>query len=191
MSHNKQSITPVIMMAVQAAPDAAFVGGEVYNGPELGDYHVIVSDSAMGETNKKDRKQLILELTVKDDPNHTAMEGKKLTKMWQSFPNAADDDRKRKTMLGIIKRQVYEGFGIPWPKDSKPLDPRIFTGKSAWVRFGERKDKEGKIRQNITHVVQKQDQLPKGNGVPAGKTEKAAGVATTSARRRPGAPAEA
>lgn len=163
-------------MAITAAPDSVLVGGEVYNGPELGDYHIVVSDASMGETNKKDRKQLILEFTVKDDTNHTSMEGKKLTKMWQSFPNAADDDRKRKTMLGILKRQVYEGFGLPWPKEPKALDPRIFVGKTAWVRFGERKDKEGKLRQSITHIVQKLEQLPKGNGVPAGKTEKAAGV---------------
>ena len=174
-------------MAINAAPDAVMVGGEVYNGPELGDYHVIVSDASLGETNKKDRKQLILELTVKDDPSHVSMEGKKLTKMWQSFPNAGDDDRKKKTMLGIIKRQVYEGFALAWPKELKAFDPRIFVGKTAWVRFGERKDKEGKMRQNITHVVQKLEQLPKGNGVPAGKTEKAAGVPS---RRRPasGAP---
>lgn len=175
-------------MAINGAPDAVLVGGEVYNGPELGDYHVIVSDAQMGETNNKERKQLILEFTVKDDPNHTSMEGKKLTKMWQSFPNEKDDDRKKKTMLGILKRQVYEGFGLPWPKEPKALDPRIFAGKTAWVRFGERTDKEGKKRQNITHIVQKLEQLPKGNGVPAGKTEKAAGVAR---RSRPAAGASA
>lgn len=179
-------------MAISAAPDAAFVGGEVYNGPELGDYHVIVSDASLGETNKKDRKQLVLELTVFNDPKHTAMEGKKLTKMWQSFPCAADDEQKRKVMLGIIRRQVYEGFGKPWPKESKAFDPRIFLGCEAWVRLGERTDKEGKKRQQVTHVVQKLENLPKGNGVPAGKTEKAAGVPAARRRAAGGsAPAEA
>lgn len=177
-------------MAINAAPDAVLVGGEVYNGPELGDYHVVVSDASMGETNDKKRKQLILEFTVKGDSGHQSMEDKKLTKMWQSFPNAEDDERKKKTMLGILKRQVYEGFGLPWPKEPKALDPRIFVGKTAWVRFGEKFDKKNnKMRQNITHIVQKLEQLPKGNGVPAGKTEKAAGVARV--RRTPGAPAEA
>jgi len=191
LNRKSNSITTPVIMVIAAAPDGAFVGGEVYNGPGLGDYHVVVSDAQLGETNKKDRKQLILELTVKGDPNHASMEGKKLTKMWQSFPNKDDDDQKRKQMLGIIKRQVYEGFGLPWPKESKALDPRIFVGKEAWVRFGERKDKEGKMRQNITHVVQKAENLPKGNGVPAGKTEKAAGTASSRRRAAPGAAAEA
>lgn len=170
-------------MAITGAPDAVFVGGEVYNGPELGDYRITVSDSSLGETQDKKRKQLILEFTVTGDPAHASMEGKKLTKYWQTMPNKDDDDKKKKQMLGILKRQVYEGFGIAWPKELKALDPRIFTGKTAWVRFGERFDKKNnKMRQTITHIVQSLEQLPKGNGVPAGKTEKAAGVSTRRSR---------
>ena len=35
-------------MAINAAPDSVMVGGEVYKGPELGDYHIIVSDASLG-----------------------------------------------------------------------------------------------------------------------------------------------
>ena len=116
-------------MAINAAPDSVMVGGEVYNGPELGDYYVIVSDASLGETNNKERKQLILELTVKDDPGHPSMNGKKLTKMWQTFPCAKDDDRKRKVMFG----GVGPGGGKT-PRE--PIDLKALRAMIARIRRG-------------------------------------------------------
>jgi len=144
-----------------AAPDSIFVGGAVSTGPAPGDYHVIIEDAAVG-TSTSGRGSLNFDLVVKDDPNHAAKEGKKLTKMFNSLADPAqDDEEKQKVMNGILKRQVYDGFGIKWPTEKKALDHRQFIGKTAWIRLAPRLNpKNGETRTQVVAVAQTADKLP-------------------------------
>ena len=152
-------------MAIEGAPTIN-VGGAVSNGAEPGDYHVIISDAALG-TSKTGRPNLQLELTVKDDPNHVAKEGKKLTKMFQSLAQASDDEDKVKTMNGMLKRMVFDGLGVKWPTEPKPLDPRVFAGKKAWVRLDRKKNEQtGEDRSEVIAIALTADKLPAKKGVP-------------------------
>ncbi len=153
-----------------AAPDSFFVGGAVSTGPASGDYHVIIEDASLGSSSSG-RGSLNFDLVVKDDPNHPAKEGKKLTKMFNSLADPkTDDEEKIKVMNGILKRQVYDGFGIKWPTDKKALDARQFIGKTAWIRLAPRTNpKTGEARTQVTAVAQTADKLPvnKTTGEPA------------------------
>lgn len=169
-------------MAITGAPQI-LVGGAVSNGPALGDYHIIVSDAQLGESKTSGRGQLVLELTVKDDPNNPSKEGKKLTKMFQSLPAEGDDPEKVKQMQGMLKRLVYDGFGVKWPAEPKPIDPRIFVGKPAWIRLDNRKNNQtGEERSQVVAVAQAQDKLPVRRGE-TGNVAKPAGRGGASARR--------
>lgn len=162
-------------MAIEGAP-VINIGGAVSTGPEAGDYHILVTDAALGKS-KSERPNLQLELTVKDDPNHAAKEGKKLTKMFQSLPQDSDDEDKRKVMQGMLKRLVYDGFGVKWPTEPKALDPRIFVGKKAWIRLAKKKNEQtGEDRSEVVAVALTQDKLPASKGAQTGPVDgKAAG----------------
>ena len=164
-------------MAIEGAPQI-LIGGAVSTGPAKGDYHIIVSDASLG-TSSTSRPNLQLELTVKDDPNHTAKEGKKLTRMFQSLPQDGDDEEKVKTMQGMLKRLVYDGFGVKWPAEPKPIDPRIFLGKTAFVRLDQ---KPGDDRTNVVAVAHALDKLPVRKGTPTGPVNGKNG--TVVSRRR-------
>ncbi|TAL42365.1 MAG: hypothetical protein EPN91_08275 [Salinibacterium sp.] len=180
-------------MAINAAPDAFFsAGGDTISGPEADDYHCIVSDASRGMSADGTKAQLILEFTVKDDKNHPAMEGKKLSKAWFTWPAAADSETDKKKALGRLKRMLYEGLGVPWPKEAKPVDPRSFSTKEAFVRIGTTTNKKtGKSFTGVTHIVQDPKKFPAKvatdkNGAVAGSQ-----TATTPSRRRGAAQASA
>lgn len=148
-------------MAITGASDAVLVGGEVSSGPAKGDYRVEVTDAKLGESKDKTRKMLLLTLTVKDDPNHSAKNGKKLTTWRQPLPAPGKDDAdKLKTMQGILKRSVYEGLGVKWPETAKALDPRIFMNKVAFVRIDDRTGSDGKTRTDVVACAVSADKLP-------------------------------
>lgn len=149
-------------MAIEGAPQI-LVGGAVSTGPASGDYHVICSDAATG-ISSTGRPNLQLELTVKNDDNHAAKNGKKLTRMFQSLPGSGDDDEKVKQILGMVKRLAYDGFGVKWPAEPKPIDPRIFVGKTAFVRLAQ---KPGDDRTNVVAVAASLEKLPVMKGAEA------------------------
>ena len=164
-----------------AAPDSIFIGGAVSTGPASGDYHVIIEDAQLG-TSSKGRGSLNFDLVVRDDPNHQAKEGKKLTKMFNSLADSkTDDEDKMKMMNGILKRQVFDGFGVKWPTEPKALDPRIFVGKTAWIRLAPKKNPNtGEERTQVVAVAQTPDKLP----VNKTTAEPAGGGKAAGSRRR-------
>ena len=153
-------------MAIEGAPSIN-IGGAVSTGPEPGDYSVLITDAAVGASSTG-RPNLQLEFTVKDDPNHVAKNGKKLTKMFQSLPQGSDDEEKVKTMQGMLKRLVYDGLGVKWPTEPKPLDPRQFAGKKCWVRLAKKKQEGRDERTEVVAIALTQDKLPLLKGAPAG-----------------------
>ncbi len=124
-----------------------------------GVYRVKVEDASIAEASTG-RPQITMQLVVSKDPNHAAKEGKKLTKIFQSLPTGEDDADKRLMMKGMIKRMLFDGFAIPWPKEEKPLDPRKWVGKEAWVLIGDRKGKNGEMQTGVVAVAQEADKLP-------------------------------
>lgn len=164
-------------MAIEGAPQI-LVGGAVNSGPVEGDYHVIVSEASIG-TSKTGRPNLQLELTVKDDQDHVAKNGKKLTRMFQSLPQPGDDGEKVKDMQGFLKRIVYSGLGIKWPTEGKPLDPRIFVGKTAYARLAKKTPTDEFA--NIVAMAPTREALPVKKGIPTGPV---AGNGAAKASRR-------
>lgn len=150
---------------VGSADDAAFVvGGKVGGGVE-GDFHVIVQDARKGESAQKKTPMVELDLVVKDDPDHAAKEGKGILgsnpfKARWYFPRVDDPEDKKLQQRGIMKRQLYQGFGVKWPdEEGKKFDPRIFVGKMAWVRL---KTKEGEDFPQVSAVAVNKEDLPGG-----------------------------
>lgn len=167
------------MSAASAALGFPSLGGAVADfSTAKGNYHVEVLDASYGES-KTGRAQLILQLVYKNDPNHPASEGKKLTRIYQSMPAEGDDADKVKMMKGIIKRMIFDGFGLKWSTDEKPFDPRVLVGKQAWVQVGDTKKADGTASTGITHVAQTLETLPIPRGVQAA-------AATAGAPRRGG-----
>lgn len=109
------------------------VGGAVSSGPEAGIYHVEITDAALGTSSKKGTPYVELQFTVRDDPDHEAKEGKNLLKQRFYGPGADADEAKAQTMMGMLKRGIFKGFGVPWPKEGVNLDARKFVGKKAFV----------------------------------------------------------
>lgn len=126
-------------MAIAGAPAALMVGGATASGPAAGIYRIKVTDATTGESSQKKTPYMALELTVHKDPNNVAREGKKLVTQKYWFAKDDADEDKKKTMKGMLKRGPYAGFNIPWPKENKPFDPRVFLGKEAFVLLGPQK----------------------------------------------------
>ena len=127
-------------MAINGAPAALLVGGAVASGPAAGIYHIKVADAATGESNNDNKTPYLeLQFEVHEDPDNAAKEGKKLVKQRYYLGGEKHDEEKKKVMLGMMKRGPYAGFNIPWPKEAKKLDARIFVGKTAWVLLGAKK----------------------------------------------------
>lgn len=157
-------------MSITGAPVEVLMGGSYTSGTAEGDYHVIVSDAQLGLA-KTGRPQLIAQLTVKNDPAHPAREGKPLTRMFQSLPQPGDPEDKRDSMKGMVKRLWYDGFGVPWPKEDKKLDARLFINKEAYVRLAK---KEGKAFPDVVAVATTLDGLPPKHGAPTAPNGKSA-----------------
>lgn len=164
-------------MAIEGAP-VINIGGAVSTGPEPGDYAVIISDAAIGKSGTG-RPNLQLEFTGKDDPNHPAKDGKKVTKMFQSLADVSDDADKVKTMNGMLKRLVFDGLGVKWPAEPKPLDPRVFAGKKCWIRLEKKKQEGRDERTEVVAIALTQDKLPVKKGAPTTN-----GTGTNGASRR-------
>ena len=79
------------------------------------------------------------------------------------FPHPSDDKDKVETMLGMLKRKLYDGFGLPWPKDSKKFDPRIFQNKEVfvWLAKGKPNEETGEARVEVQNYALTADKLPK------------------------------
>lgn len=172
-------------MAIPTGSSTLVGGAYSSGGPELGDYNIVVTDASEGEAKTSGRKQLVLELSVKGDPNHPGKEGKKLITMRQNLPAESDEPDKVKTINGMLKRMCYDGFGVKWPTEPKPLDPRIFVGKTAAVRLDKREgtDASGKTTEftNVVAVAQSLDGLPKPKAPKAAATNAKSAAAS---RRR-------
>lgn len=150
-------------MAIVGAPESMIaVGGFTSQGPTKGIYKCIVNESALGKPSvKTGRVPLVLDLFVKGDPNHPEKEGKRLEKYRQWLPMNSDDKEKKALMNGMLRRQIFDAFEIPWLKDEKNnLDARIFTGKTIYVLVGDVKAEDGSFRNGITHLAPTLEKLP-------------------------------
>lgn len=123
-------------MGISGAPAALKVGGATSSGPAPGIYRVKVVDASTGASSQKGTPFLALEFHVHKDPEHAAKEGKKLITQRFYFPGDDADAEKVKSMRGMLKRNLYGGFGLPWPKEEKALDTRVFVGKEVFVSLG-------------------------------------------------------
>ena len=163
-------------MAIEGAPDDVITAGGSYSsGPAEGVYHVVVQEAARGESKSSSRPQLIIDLFGKDDQDHPAKQGKRVTKMYQSLSMKSDTKEKADTMRGMFKRLVFDGFGLKWPADDKPFDVRSLQGKEAWILIAPRKDdRDGSMRNQVVAIAQDKAKLPKLSG--ASTTPPAGGV---------------
>lgn len=179
-------------MAPQATGlPVVLIGGEFSDfSRDEGNYHIVVKDASISEA-QTGRSQFVFDLEVANDPNHAALEGKKLMSWYQSLPIAKDEPERNivadtpdkiKMLNGMVKRLCYDGFGIAWPTKPERLDPRKWIGKRAYVQLRKRKDDP--TRTQVNSVAQKADELPKlpvmkkAAPVPAGKKAAPAGAAS-------------
>lgn len=170
-------------MGITGQTTATMMGGGTYTaGGPKGAFHIRVADASIGLASTG-RPQFILDLEVHNDPDHPGKEGKKLKKMYQSGVVEEDGQEKGDTMRGMLKRLCYDGFGIPWTTDGKPIDPRKWIGKEAWVMLDT--DKNNPDFTRVVAVAQTKEglPLPKGQGA---KTSPPTGTApgTTPRGRR-------
>ena len=173
-------------MAINGAPDAIFLGGSYSTGPAEGVYHTVVHEATQGESKSSSRPQLVITFFGKDDPDHPAKQGKKVTTMYQSLPMDGDDKEKADIMRGMVKRLVFDGLGLKWSPEPKAFDVRSIVSKECWILIGPRKDdRDGSIKNQVVAIAQSKDKLPKLKGAPT--TPPAGGVS----RRRGGAGANA
>lgn len=160
---NPQSAVRSYKMPITGAPENIIaVGGLTSQGPAKGIYKAIVNESVLGKpSNKTGRIPLVLDLFVKGDSNHPEKEGKRLEKYRQWLPMASDDKEKKALMNGMLKRQIFDAFEIPWLKDEKSnFDARILTGKTAYVLIGDVKQEDGSFRNGVTHMAPTLEKLP-------------------------------
>lgn len=135
------------------------MGGRFSNGPAKGVYHGIVTEAAVGDTQKGGKK---LSITVfgKDDPDHPEKEGKKLFTFSQTFPSESQDADTQDRMRGMWKRIIYDGFGLKWSTEPKPFDARQLVGKQAYFVVDEKKDQNGAPRNDVVGVYLEKDAIP-------------------------------
>lgn len=174
------------------------IGGAFSSGgPQKGAYHVKVSDAQVCEAKEvkeeegRTQKRLgyALQFDVYDDPNHPAKNGKKLTKEQFWLPDAEDDDDKRKTMNGMLKRGPFDGLGVRWPEKEEEFDPRDFIGKTGYVLVDEQEDKrDNSMRTRVVAIRQDPSKLPKlkeAKAAAGGKSdEKKGGAAAAGGGRK-------
>jgi len=181
-------------MGITGAPEMMMVGGAVSTGgAKPGVYRVIVTEAAIGMSKgnealgKPPRPFVELEFFGKGDAEHPTKEGKKVTK--QKFYGAcgSDDADKRKMMNGMLKRSVYDGLGLKWPTDNKPLDARIFVKKECFIAIGLSKaDTEtGDQRPEVQAIAVERAKLPKKflEAAPAAEGEEGAEAPKPAAKK--------
>lgn len=139
------------------------VGGAVSNGPKDGVYRAIVVDVGVGEsTGKSKRPYVQLEFHGKGDSDNPNYNGKRIltAKFYGAAPS--DDKEKAAQMNGMLKNRLYRGFDIPWPKEGKDLDPRIFLKKEVFILLGKGKANEsGDQYAEVKAIALKRDKLPR------------------------------
>lgn len=154
-------------------------GGKTSSGPARGVYHIKVVEHekgmSQGDPNAVDKKTgkkkpkpprpflgLALEVTKKDK-FHPSKVGKKLLTDKTYFAVASDETDKREMMAGMVKRKLFDGFGIPWSKDAKKLTGQLFIDKEAyvWVDLGKDEGDGTERRTQIQAISQDITKLPK------------------------------
>ena len=164
------------------APTAAPItfGGQYSSGGPEGVYHVIVTDASCAPSSTG-RPLVKLDLAVNDDPDHQALNGKKLLTQRQSLDSSEDDPDKAKKMRGMVKRMLYDAYGKKYPTEAKPFDPRIFVGAQAWVLVGPGKPNDaGDTFPEVKAASQVKEKLPK-----AKSTDATTNGATGATKPRP------
>jgi hypothetical protein len=141
------------------------VGGKTSNGPSDGVYRVVVADASVGVAKRTGRPYIALEFHGKGDQEHPSINGKKLITAKFYGASETDDPEKAQKMNGMLKNRLYRGFGLPWPKEPKDLDPRIFLKKEVYILLGQGKPNEqGETYPEVKAIALKKDQLPKAFG---------------------------
>lgn len=143
------------------SPVVMKVGGAVSTGPAAGIYHVQVTEASLGTSKQKGTPYIELVFTVKDDPDHESRNGKKLLSQRFYGPGEHHDEATALTMQGMLKRGIFKGFGVAWPKENAALDARKFVGKTAWVLVqAERKPQDpNEPRMEVSRISQEKEKL--------------------------------
>lgn len=147
-------------------------GGKTSSGTPKGVYHVVVTETGVDQSEgdpkatppKPPRGCIVLTLNVtKKDKLNVSKQGKKLLQDRTYFGAKGDDEDKFAMMQGMAKNKLYAGFDLPWPKDGKKVDPRIFQNKEAfiWVAAGSKPDDKGEFRTQVQAIATTEDKLPK------------------------------
>lgn len=149
--------------APAGAPAVLRAGGATRSGPPKGIYAVEVTQATSGASTKKGTPYLELEFTVKNDEHNPSREGKKLLSQRFYFPHPEADPEKAETMKGMLKRSIFKGLNVPWPKEDKSIDPRQFVGKKAFVLLDFEKPQEGResdeLRMEVKRITQDRSKL--------------------------------
>lgn len=158
-------------MGITGAPEAMMVGGATNSGgPAPGIYKVIVADASVGMTKgdeaagKAPRHFIELEFHGKGDKDHPAKDGKKVTKQRFYGTASSDDAEKKKDMLGMLRRRVYDGLGVKWPTgEAKAVDTRIFTKKECFIVIapGKENPETNETRNEVQAIALDKKKLPK------------------------------
>src|SRR5574343_204928 len=137
-------------------------GGKTSSGPARGVYHIKVVEHekgmSQGDPNAVDKKTV-----KKKDKFHPSKVGKQLLTDKTYFAVASDETDKREMMAGMVKRKLFDGFGIPWSKDAKKLTGQLFIDKEAyvWVDLGKDEGDGTERRTQIQAISQDITKLPK------------------------------
>lgn len=143
------------------SPVVMKVGGAVSTGPQAGIYHVQVTEATLGTSKQKGTPYIELTFSVKDDPDHASREGKKLMNQRFYGPGEHHDEATALTMQGMLKRGIFRGFNVPWPKEGVNLDARKFVGKTAWVLVAQEKKPQdpNEPRMEVQRIAQEKSAL--------------------------------
>lgn len=140
----------------------AVVGGATSSGPKPGIYRVVVAEASLDTAKKTGRPFIALEFHGKGDKDHPTVEGKKVIVGKFYTAMEGDDSEKVKTMNGMLKSRLYRGFALPWPKEGKQVDPRIFLKKECFIVLKPGKPNEqGDTYAEVAAIALKKEQLPK------------------------------
>jgi hypothetical protein len=138
----------------------AIVGGSTSSGRK-GVFRAVVVDASLGVAKRSGRPYIALEFHGKGDTENPSVNGKKLIVGKFYTAMEGDDEEKVKTMNGMLKSRLYRGFGLPWPKDGKQVDPRIFLKKEVYIAIGPgNPNEQGDSFPEVKAIAQKKEQLP-------------------------------